>query len=174
MITRRSLLMGLPQGSVLSPTLLNVVMARVIPSVICDPLPGMCTTYANDFSIWSTGASAPVITMNLQTLLDKLIEGLGEVGLAIVAEKSRYILFPGKGRRTRSAALDVKGTPIHSTKEHRFLVAVVDGRNNGVARVKSVLAAIKGRATAIWRLCGTRCGSLSSALLHLHKVLVVS
>lgn len=34
--TPRPLLMGLPQGSVLSTPLYNVVMARVIPSIICD------------------------------------------------------------------------------------------------------------------------------------------
>lgn len=170
----RPLLRGLPQGSVLSPTLFNVVMARVISSLISDPMLGMGTFYADDICVWSTGTSVPVIVENLQTLLDQLVERLEEVGLDISTDKSRFLLFSGRGRRTRQAALHIKGELIPRTKEHRFLGVVVDERNNGVAQVQSILAATKGPANAIKRLCGTRWGSSPSALLHLHNALVVS
>lgn len=94
--------------------------------------------------------------VNLQTLLEKLIEELEEVGLDITVEKSHYILFPGQGRRTRRAAHDVKGTAIHMSKGHRFLGVVVYERSSGVVHVKSILTAIKGPVNAIRRLCCTR------------------
>lgn len=68
--------MGLLQGSVLSPIRFVVVMACAIPSIIRDPLLGMGTSYADDVYIWSTGASVPVIIVNLHTSLDKVIKGL--------------------------------------------------------------------------------------------------
>lgn len=62
----------------------------------------------------------------LQILLDQLSERLEELGLYTAVEKSRYILFSGQGHRARHVALDIKVTPTHRTKGHRFLEVVVD------------------------------------------------
>lgn len=47
-----------------------------------------------------------------------------------------------------NAALDIKGSPIHKTKEHHFLEVAVDERSTGVAHVKFIIAAIIDPARA--------------------------
>lgn len=107
----------------------------------------------------------------LQSPLDRLSDSLSDVGLAIAAVKSRFVLLVGMARRSKPVTLLFGGNSLPTAYEHRFLGVVVDARINGVAHVRTTQPATKSPGNAIKRLCGTRRGSSPPAL---HNAVVVS
>lgn len=140
----RLLHVGLPKGSVLSPLLFNMVMARVAPCILSDHLLST-TIYVDDVCLWSSGVTVSPLQHRLQPALNRLW----------------------------SKPVTAAVRPISRTRHHHFF-GVVDARDNGGAHVRAVQSAIRCPANAIRRLCHARWGSSPPALLHLHNALVAS
>ncbi|XP_064477836.1 uncharacterized protein LOC135391498 isoform X2 [Ornithodoros turicata] len=71
---------GVPQGSVLSPLLFNVVMAGLED---CTGRKVYFSLYADDICIWTTGKSRPAIQRRLQSTLNSIHQYLFTAGLDI-------------------------------------------------------------------------------------------
>lgn len=122
-----------PQGSILSPTLFNEGMVRVISSIFYDPLLGTSTFYADDVCVWSTVASryhgqAPDFARPVER------EARRAGPLHCSREISLYPVF-GTGSSSKACSTGYQSHPTHRTKGHRFLGVVIDKRYSGVANV---------------------------------------
>ncbi|KAH7953199.1 hypothetical protein HPB49_005863 [Dermacentor silvarum] len=83
---------GVPQGSVLSPFLFNVALAR-LPSSIPKGrrFPVHCSVYADDIALWTSGPrrSLPAVRTCLQEALDASVGHLASVGLTVSSAKTK-------------------------------------------------------------------------------------
>ncbi|KAH7985622.1 hypothetical protein HPB49_026340 [Dermacentor silvarum] len=107
---------GVPQGSVLSPFLFNVALAR-LPSSIPKGrrFPVHCSVYADDIALWTSGPrrSLPAVRTCLQEALDASVGHLASVGLTVSSAKTKALLVhPRSATRRSTACLSVGGTEI--------------------------------------------------------------
>ena len=96
---------GVPQGSVLSPTLFNLAMAA-LPHEL-GKIPGLgFTVYADDISIWARGTDIDKQQETLQAGLDTIEAHLCRVGMQAAPEKTNYTVVTTP--RLRKAKLSEK------------------------------------------------------------------
>lgn len=83
---------GVPQGSVLSPFLFNVALAR-LPSAIPRGrrFPVHCSVYADDIALWTSGPRRNLAAVRtcLQEALDASVGHLASVGLSVSPPRPR-------------------------------------------------------------------------------------
>ncbi|XP_040063063.3 uncharacterized protein LOC120837624 [Ixodes scapularis] len=91
---------GVPQGSVISPTLFNLAM-HTLPHRL-DAVPGLGhTIYADDITLWATDGSIGQQEDILQNSLNIIYSFASEIGLSTSPEKTEYLVIHG-GRSTPS------------------------------------------------------------------------
>lgn len=164
---------GLPQGSVLSPALFNLVLAG-LPRAIPHSIPEVhLSIYADDVTLWVSGTRPVQLTCRMQQALSAANDYLTSVGLSISAEKSAYMVF-NKKRRKDPGTLKINGTLIPRVKTRRFLGLTMDERCTWVPFVSETLTKARGHRNVQKKLCGTTWGSSPSAVLQLHKALMLS
>ncbi|XP_064475819.1 uncharacterized protein LOC135389713 [Ornithodoros turicata] len=83
--------LGLPQGSILSPVLFNIVMAGLTYALPLSSPSLHVSIYADDVTIWTTGRRLPSLTKNLQRALTSTQTDLAKAGLTISPEKPTYM-----------------------------------------------------------------------------------
>ncbi|XP_064462968.1 uncharacterized protein LOC135373842 [Ornithodoros turicata] len=74
---------GLPQGTVLSPQLFNVVVSGLPEAIPSLSHAVQLTMYADNFTIWTVGSRLVQLNRNLQRTLNPIKEYLDSVGLSI-------------------------------------------------------------------------------------------
>ncbi|KAG0411911.1 hypothetical protein HPB47_010937 [Ixodes persulcatus] len=82
---------GVPQGAVLSPTLFNMVMARLSPRLTSIPNLRFAI-YADDITLWSTTGSVGEQEHTLQCGLNAVQSFLEDVGMTASPEKTEYVV----------------------------------------------------------------------------------
>ncbi|XP_064470800.1 membrane metallo-endopeptidase-like 1 [Ornithodoros turicata] len=158
---------GVPQGSVLSPILFNIVMAGLRG---CVGRKVAISIYADDICIWTTGKSCPALQRRLQLALDAIQQYLSLAGLDISTEKT--VVIPFTRRNMRPFQLSVAGIPLKHVSHHRFLGLTVDARLSWRRHIASLEIKIHRWIAVIRRLAGMRWGSDTSSLLAVHRALV--
>lgn len=119
--TPRPLTKGLPQGSVLSPLLFNVIMSNItLPSCPIRDIVVSTSIYADDVWVWAADSNPTHLRQTLQEALNKLPSNLKKVNLHIAAEKSSFIVFKAKKARSRTTFTLKIGDYLKRTNTHRF------------------------------------------------------
>lgn len=110
---------GVPQGSLLSPTLYNIY-THDIP---VDPNTNM-SIYADDTAIYASGANPKCVSRRIQTHLDRLSQYFIDNKIKINHDKSSYIIFTNKlkfGKKTNPIAMSLNNCPLIKQKEITYL-----------------------------------------------------
>ncbi|WP_410469846.1 RNA-directed DNA polymerase, partial [Bradyrhizobium sp. 33ap4] len=158
---------GVPQGSILSPILFNVVMAG-LTSII--PRKVAFSIYADDVAIWTKGKSRPAIQRRLQLALNNIHKYFTQLGMDISPEKCAELPF------TRKAMvrfpLYVGLTQLEAVRYHRFLGVVIDSELRWTRHVKYLEAKAQRWICAIQHLAGPRWGCDQHCLLGVHRALI--
>ncbi|KAH7933541.1 hypothetical protein HPB49_013521 [Dermacentor silvarum] len=105
--TPRPVAAGVPQGSVVSPFLFNLALARLPAALPTDPHYKVeCSIYADDIALWVRGPpqSSRHVCLALQRALDTTAAYLGSIGLSVGG-----FLTPGQHGPRRSPLL---GSPV--------------------------------------------------------------
>ncbi|KAH7933674.1 hypothetical protein HPB49_015615 [Dermacentor silvarum] len=92
--TPRPVAAGVPQGSVVSPFLFNLALARLPAALPTDPHYKVeCTIYADDIALWVRGPpqSSRHVCLALQRALDTTAAYLGSIGLSTLKQALMFL-----------------------------------------------------------------------------------
>ncbi|KAG0416582.1 hypothetical protein HPB47_006300 [Ixodes persulcatus] len=161
---------GVQQGAVLSPTLFNLVMAR-IPSLF-EAVPSLhFAVYADDVTMWVTTGSAGEQEHAFQLGLD-VIEGfLRNLGMNASAEKTEYVVVLNGPHRKNEAvrnqiALSMAGQRIWRNSSIRISGAFIDQDGKGTTWCRSLLRLIRRITHFQWGTRERETRQLVTALLE--------
>lgn len=158
---------GVPQGSVLSPLLFNVVMAGI---KTCVPRKVNVSIYADDICVWTAGKSRPALRYRLQRSLDAIVSYLTQAGMDISAEKSAVLAFTRK--QMHRFRFLVGTEPLSLVSHHRFLGVILDSNLSWKRHVTYLEGRTQRWVNVIRHFAGMRWGRDETDLLMLHNALV--
>ncbi|KAM7282239.1 uncharacterized protein ISCGN_025621 [Ixodes scapularis] len=172
--TTRRCTRGLPQGSVLSPILFNIVLARLPACLPKYTLPINMSVYADDICVWVSGYRHHGLRNAAQATITAASNYLNDSGLQFSLEKTAFILFLGKNRRNTKIDLTLYNTPIRRERQHRFLGITLNSRLNWHAQAMIVKKSTLTARNAIRRVAGQSWGNSPRSMMRLHSALIVN
>lgn len=140
---------GVPQGSVLGPTLWNLfydgVLRLPVPSNV------RLIAFADDVAIAATAHNSTLLEDLVNPVFEKVNTWMNNNGLTIAPEKSECVILTGKYGQ-HIPKLSVNGCQIMVKKEIRYLGVQLDTRLSFVGHAIKVSMGAKKGATALGRL----------------------
>ncbi|XP_077508527.1 uncharacterized protein LOC144119888 [Amblyomma americanum] len=132
----RPITAGVPQGSVLSPFLFNMVMAGLPNAIQQDRHQVFCSLYADDIALWVRAPRRHIISarLALQRALDAVKSFLTSKGLVLSATKSEALLVHPRGAR---ATAEIRTLPWR--QQVRYLGLTIDHRLTWIPADKPLL-----------------------------------
>lgn len=163
---------GIPQGSVISCTLFNIVFNEILNSI--DGPIKYCA-YADDLVIFSKGKTTKAIEASLQTTMDIVNTKMKRKGLEISKDKTKTMLFSTKHKKNIvEPKLTLDGQTLECVKKFTFLGVTFDTKLNWTEHVNNITAKTKLNMNVIRMLSNTTYGSDRNSLLKLHDALIAS
>lgn len=159
---------GLPQGSVLSPLLYNIMMSDI-------PTDELITTsiYADDCVIWMSGNSIETISNRIQCYLNTLSEWLTKWGFRLSESKTVPVLFT-KNNKAKDPELRLNNDVLLFQSKKQFLGLVFDKRLTWQSHIDAIVLRCKKKLNILRCLTGTTWGSSSKSLLMVYRALIRS
>nr|XP_050031042.1 uncharacterized protein LOC126527297 [Dermacentor andersoni] len=131
---------GVPQGSVVSPFLFNLALARLPAALPIDPdYPVSASIYADDIALWvrSSPHNHRSARSALQRALDAAAAYLSSIGLAISARKTEaMLLHPRAAARRTPPRLHLEGVQLPWSIAVTYLGLRIDHRLSWLPAVK--------------------------------------
>lgn len=115
---------GVPQGSVISPTLFSLVINDVFSDC---PANVKYSLYADDGAFWLKTKNLQQGLNTAQQVLDNLNKWSHQNGLQFAAEKTKALIFTKK-YKVNPLPLSINGHPIEYVKQIKFLGVIFDKR----------------------------------------------
>ncbi|PVD22731.1 hypothetical protein C0Q70_15987 [Pomacea canaliculata] len=163
--------MGVPQGSILSPTLFNIKIDSILKSVC----PGLeASLYVDDFAICIRGRSLPCLERRLQLCVNAVQKWVTENGFNFSPTKSVCIHFCKLRGMFPNPSITVKGTILKVVQEVKFLGVIFDRKLSFLPHIKSLRLSCQ-KALDILRVVGhVSWGADRTVLLRLYRALIRS
>lgn len=114
---------GLPQGSVLSPTLFLIAIEDVVDFIKTPIKPSI---FADNLLIMCRGHNSDTSTKLIQSCIDKLVDWSKTSGFIFSQTKTEVMKF--SRRRFKICNLKLRNKPIPTVKHHTFLGVIFDTR----------------------------------------------
>lgn len=168
MSSERAVSRGVPQGSVLSPTLFNVVMAGLPAKVQKHCRHVHMSIYADDICLWLTGYQHKRLALLARQAVLSVKSYLQGVGLTLSVEKSGFVLFPGRGRRYARLSIDLDQSCLRQVNHIRFLGVTIDSRLQWRRAVDSIVASLSSRLNVLRRVASEQWGNHPASMIRLH------
>jgi hypothetical protein len=118
---------GVPQGSVLGPTLWNILYDDVMKLEVLEGAELIC--YADDLAVSITAKSAEELLANTNAILHQVKIWMRRHALEVAPQKTVAILLSGS-RRMNELKIHFDGTEISISREATYLGVVLDSRLN--------------------------------------------
>ena len=159
---------GLPQGSILSSLLFNIMISDIplrpdIHSLI----------YADDIVIWESGHDVKQNIQNIQQYLNSLNSWLNPFGLIMSVEKTTPILF-SNNTNDDNYELYIRGQKLTPHKEHKYLGVTFDKRMTWRPHLLDISKRCKGRINVIKSLAYAKWSGDAKELVMIYKALILS
>ncbi|KAM7311176.1 hypothetical protein ISCGN_008083 [Ixodes scapularis] len=168
--------LGVPQGSVLSPTLFNIVMAA-LPHALAEISDIGFTLYADDLTIWASHTcSLEKQEKVLQHALDVVESHLFRVGLRASPEKTTYVCVASKKYRDAQVAerlhLVLAGRRISPSPSVRVLGIAIREDAAADSWLEETIETCNKALNVIRRICSSGGGASDTVAKRLYKALV--
>ncbi len=108
---------GTPQGSIISPTLFNIM----INDLFEDDEVCRTSKFADDGAFWERSKEVSKIRRNLQSTLNGIEKWCDKWGFSLSTEKTVGVLFKRKGQRQDLPRLSIRGKSVRFEKSAKFL-----------------------------------------------------
>jgi ribonuclease HI len=163
---------GIPQGSVISCTLFNIVFNEILNSI--DGSIKYCA-YADDLVIFLKGKNTKAVEANLQMTLNNINIEMKKKGLEMATDKTKSMLFSTKHKKNIvEPKFKIEGQDVECVKRFTFLGITFDTKLNWNDHISNTTSKTKQNMKVIKMLSNTTYGSDRKTLLKLHDVLISS
>ena len=177
--TSRTLSMGLPQGSILSPILFNI-LTYDLPEVISTDT--TIVQYADDICMWmkvnlkkhSKKRVIKFIKNTYQKNLDKLENFMTSNGLTISTEKTNLMLFNAGTQPTSLPLFTLYNTPLEYKNNTKFLGLTLSSKLSWSLHIENILTKARKNLNVIKILRKLPWGMDPQTLIHISTALIRS
>ena len=161
---------GVPQGSILSPTLFNIKINNIVKCVNDTD----SSLYVDDFGIFYKSKNMENIEFRLQRCLNKVETWATENGFKFSKTKTQCVHFCQLRGLHPDPVLNIYGSPIPVVEEAKFLGLLFDKKLSFIPHIKALKAKCLKALDALKVLSNTNWGGDRSVLLNLYRSLVRS
>ncbi|KAM7313827.1 hypothetical protein ISCGN_003614 [Ixodes scapularis] len=165
---------GLPQGSVLSPVIFNIVMAQLPCSIPPTPLPVHVSLYADDVCLWVSGIYTTQIHRSIQDAIHAVDKFLTNSGLNLSRDKTAWMSIRGNGRHFRPPDIKLAGERITRVTRQRFLGIILTERLRWAQAAEATITTCRPATNAVRRMTGATWGCTERTILAAQTALVTS
>ena len=164
---------GVPQGSVISPTLF-LIMINDIFEKINQVSPSLkYSLFADDIVIWMTHPSTSRATDFLQLALDQAKSWCDRWGLEIAPSKSALLVFSKQARYERPYnSLKLNGQPVPQVETFKYLGITLDRRLSFNSHFTDVVQRCTRRLNLMKSISSREWGADRSTLLKMYTSLI--
>lgn len=159
---------GVPQGSVLGPTLWNVLYNGVLEL----ELPEGCSTvaFADDLGLVVASEGDAELEVTANVALQKIQEWMVRNRLTMAKEKTESVILKGR-RRREHVRFNIEGVEIVPQKTVKYLGIHLDGQLNFGSHVKETAAKAERSMAALCGIMPNVGGATSSKRVLLYRVM---
>lgn len=159
---------GLPQGSVLSPTLFLLM----INDIITDNNKEVAySLFADDLAIWTSGPTIQKAVQKIQPTLDLITKWSQTNGLKISQPKSKYMIFTKKNQKAHTPP-KLENKELDQTKIYKFLGITLDQKLTWAKQIADIKERSEKPLTILRYLSHTKWGSDEQTLRTLYMAMV--
>ena len=159
---------GVPQGSILSPTLFNININNIVKCVNDTD----SSLYVDDFGIFYKWKNMENIEFGLQRCLNKVETWATENGFKFSKTKTQCVRFCQLRGLHPDPVLDIYGSPIPVVEEAKFLGLQFDKKLSFIPHIKALKAKCLKALDVLKVLSSTNWVGDRSVLLNLYRSLV--
>ena len=159
---------GLPQGSVISPTLFLIMINDIFDNF---PSNIKYSLYADDVAFWCTHQYTRTAYVELQMALDKIQNWCDQWGLKISPSKSASIIF-SKCPFISPPQLTVNQQPIPYVDNFKYLGVTLDRKLNFTKHFEDITQRCARRINVLKCIAGKDWGADRRTLLRLYTALI--
>ena len=171
--------MGVPQGSIIAPTLYNIMMAD-ITSIKFNK--ANIIMYADDIAIWSTipykrfsDRTCATIRNNFQSDVNKIVDYMRDNGFCLSPDKTVLMFFPARHRvDITKFYVTINGQVIKAATSTRYLGVIFDHKMSWGPHVQHLLDKASSAVGLIRTLKHVEGCNNVKALLHVTRALIRS
>ena len=161
---------GVPQGSILSPSLFNIKINNIVKCVNDTD----SSLYVDDFGIFYKSKNMENIEFRLQRCLNKVETWATENGFKFSKTKTQCVHFCQLRGLHPDPVLNIYGLPIPVVEEAKFLGLQFDKKLGFIPHIKALKAKCLKALDVLKVLSNTNWGGDRSVLLNLYRSLVRS
>lgn len=147
-VTRR-LSCGVPQGSVLGPTLWNIGYNEILDSDLSADCGIFC--YADDTVVLSAGQDYEEAAHSVMVASYTIINRIEKLGLRVAPNKTEVMVFPARAYK-RNRYINIKGNDVEVQNKMKYLGVVIDGSWNFQAHFEMIAAKVEKTVGHLHRL----------------------
>lgn len=163
---------GVPQGSVLGPTLFNLFFNDISETKSLNVEMGL---FADDLSSWTSNSNINIINIRLQRQLDKTQDWMSKWRTKLSISKTVWTLFTRGGTLNSNAlSLTYENKPIQCARNPKFLGVTLDPGLRFHVHAETIRARATKRLNMMRKIRGRNWGASSKLLLTTYKVLIRS
>lgn len=148
--TEKQYTAGVPQGSLLAPTLFNIYVSDMPKSPRTD-----LALYADDTAVYTSSRSPTLVCKYLQQALDDLTEWFDKWRIKINASKTQAVFFTRR-RLAPDAELDLDDQPIPWKDEATYLGLILDKRLKWIRQTDAAISKGNAALGALYPLLNRR------------------
>ena len=155
---------GLPQGSVISPTLFNIFIHNIQDSCSHSNL----SIYADDLALWKAGANVSYIQEKVQFDINNLLAWSLKHDINISKEKTKFLIFSQK-KKIHNIKLYLDKHDIERVNTFKFLGVYFESTLSWKTHIENLASRCFLRINMLRAITGSSCGANCRTLLVFYK-----